>query len=72
MFFFFIFIPGSLLFLAIALLCIRFFTKGIALLNLSTTANHHASRKNGITAIIYSVIALVLASWLYWRYLWIW
>ena len=48
MFFFFIFIPGSLVFLAIALLCIRFFAKGIAIVNLSSEEHKKANQRVGI------------------------
>jgi hypothetical protein len=72
MFFFFIFIPGSLVFLAIALLCIRFFAKGIAIVNLSSEEHKKANQRAGIKTIIFALLALTLAGWLYWRYIWIW
>lgn len=72
MFFFFIFIPASLLYLSVVIICINFFAKGLSLLKMGATTKDAKSKRSGTTAIIYSLLVLAIASWLYWQYAWIW
>jgi hypothetical protein len=71
-FYFFFFIPGTMLFLASAFLCVTYLSMGISQISTGGSEKNYQKRNGGITAVIFSIIGLALAAWLYWKFVWIW
>ncbi|MBS1758570.1 MAG: hypothetical protein JST23_00500 [Bacteroidetes bacterium] len=72
MFFFFVFIPASFFYLAIALLCISSIAKGIALVTKGSAEKDTVLAKRGMTTLVIAVLGLAISSWLYFDYIWVW
>jgi len=72
MFFFFLFIPGTVLFLAAIFICVSYLSMGISQITTGGFEKNYQKRNGGITAVIISALCLAITGWLYWKFIWIW
>lgn len=70
MLFYFLVIPCTLVFVAVAFLCIKSISAGIFQLNAGVRDNNDVLKRRGRAALISAVLVLALCGYLYWKYLW--